>query len=110
MAFEVILGSALHPLGNRTQDYGVAPNRSDQVDRHARRAVNARNLRQALFGCSDREPMLHIHTPLPPTKTRRASLQHGPIGTRYEKLHVPSDKPGIVTIFTLWLAVTVIQF
>src|SRR3954447_16507406 len=35
LALKVVLGSALQPLGNRTQDHGLAPVRSDKVGRYA---------------------------------------------------------------------------
>src|SRR3954466_11720784 len=45
-ALEVVLGSALQLLGDRTQDHR-SPEPEGKVARRARRAVNARNLRQA---------------------------------------------------------------
>jgi len=44
---EVVLGSALQFRGNRTQDHGGPRTGGDKVDHQARRAVNARTLRQA---------------------------------------------------------------
>src|SRR4051812_15476700 len=45
-ALEIILGPALQLLGNRTQDHGAPPFRRRICPPHAKRAVNAKTLRQ----------------------------------------------------------------